>query len=371
MSHVESSLRDFEDPRSGGLERTLDYLPYPFLLSKVKNGERLNLFVNNRFLNEIGYECEEISTMGAWWDKAYPDPDYKKSVASAWSQLARKAEEEGAAEIVMAARITTKNRGPMWYQVKSSITPEAHLVAFVNIDESMRREEKLKARVETKNFVLSTLSHDLRSPISSLFSLTQLALSGSVAQEEFREILSKVNKKTSDVLGLLDLTLIWTRANFGAIQVNRSSVQVREILSNVLSLYTESLREKALAVSIAKELDQMVVTTDPQILTILVRNLLSNSIKFTSAGGTIHFSSDHDGRSVTLVDSGPGFSEEVIHRLGNHEASMIDHKMLQGGGAGLGLNLCIELAKHIDANIIVRNSETAGARVSIRFNKFD
>lgn len=369
MSHVEGHPSCFEDPRSGALERALDFLPYPFLLSKVKNGVRVNLFVNNRFLDEIGYECEEIATMGAWWDKAYPDPDYKRSVADAWGQLAQKAEEEGAAEIVMTAKITTKNQGPVWYEVRSAITPEAHVVAFVNIDESIRREQKLKARVETKNIVLSTLSHDLRSPISSLFSLTQLALSGSVAPEEFREILSKVNKKTSEVLGLLDLTLVWTRANFGAIQVNRSSVAVREILTNVLSLYSEALREKSLAISIANELDQMVVMTDPQIFTILVRNLLSNAIKFTSAGGSIHFLNDHDGRSITLVDSGPGFPEEVIHRLSSHEPSMIDHKMLLGAGAGLGLNLCIELAKHIDATIVVRNGEKTGARVSIRFNE--
>ena len=112
----------------------LDFLPYPFLISEFRNGVYTNMYLNEKFREEIGYTLEEVPTIEDWFNAAYPDPAYRDKVIFDWGHQAIDSKKKGLNYVLLKARIKTKKSGLQWYEVKSSTFGRYQLVAFVNID---------------------------------------------------------------------------------------------------------------------------------------------------------------------------------------------------------------------------------------------
>jgi signal transduction histidine kinase len=348
------------------LEKILHFLPYPFLVSDLINGVRCNIFVNKKFTEEIGYTCHDIPTIDDWFRVAYPDEVYRSKIINGWEQQAKYAAANGLDYAILRAEIQTRNHGKVWYEVKASVSEQNHLVVFINIDDIVRKEEILKAQHENKNRILSILSHDLRSPLSNLFSLTELAEDKRISSKEFLSTITTINRKTAMALELLDTTLAWTRTNFDNIQVRREIVKLEEVFENILKFYESALKEKNIKISFS-DLDGNVIETDREIFTIIVRNVLSNAIKFTPAGGTIDVAFIHNGsgKTIAVTDSGIGMSQEVINSI--RAGSIVSRDgTLNEKGVGIGLRFSLELAEKISSSVHFKSSPN-GTVVSISF----
>ena len=221
------------------LQKILDFLPYPFLVAEFRNGTHTNIFVNQKFKDEIGYTIAEIPTIEDWFDKAYPDPHYREEVIKTWGMRYRVAQRKKDNSVAMTAAIHTRDMGDKWYEVKSSVFGRVQLVAFVNINEVKLKEAELKRLNENKNKMLSILNHDLRGPIANLHALSQLALSHDLSKEEFLSIVRKVSEKTFQTLEFMDTTLIWTKSNFNALAIEIKSVDLYEIVNSILVVYDD------------------------------------------------------------------------------------------------------------------------------------
>lgn len=334
------------------LTRVLDFLPYPFLVSKFVDGVAYNSFVNRKFLEEIGYTIEEMPTINDWFEKAYPDPKYRSEVMAGWQQLIQNANEIQEESILMKALIQTKSNGQKWYEVKSSLSTDLHLVAFVNIHEEISREEELLRLNENKNRTLAILSHDLRGPITNLHSLSSLALNAQLTQKEFVDTVRTVQEKTFQALEFLDTTLHWTRSNFDNINLRIERLNLHEIVRTVLRIYESTYSLKNLRVDTRFEYTNF-IESDREIITIILRNLISNAIKFTPDNGTItvHVAT---GKSTVIAveDSGVGMSPELQERIFTDQYYS-GNGTRQEKGLGIGLRLCRELAKRIKADLTV------------------
>ena len=117
------------------LVKVLNFLPYPVLVSEFRNGEQHNIFVNKTFIDEIGYTCEDIPTISAWFSNAYPDFEYRNAVISDWNKLVIEAKAMNVDFITKQAQIKTKFQGEKWFEVKASLFGSVNIVAFVNIDD--------------------------------------------------------------------------------------------------------------------------------------------------------------------------------------------------------------------------------------------
>src|SRR6187455_1649564 len=136
------------------LVKVLNFLPYPVLVSEFRNGEQHNIFVNKNFIDEIGYTCDDIPTISAWFINAYPDFEYRNSVISDWNELVILAKANNMDFITKQAQIKTKFQGEKWFEVKASLFGSINIVAFVNVDDEVRRERRLELLNENKDRTL-------------------------------------------------------------------------------------------------------------------------------------------------------------------------------------------------------------------------
>lgn len=122
------------------LQQVLDFLPYPFLMAEFRNGVFTNVYLNQKFRDEIGYTLKEIPTIEDWFKAAYPDDTYREKVIFDWGHQGIESKKKGLNYVLLKARIQTKKSGPQWYEVKSSTFGRYQLVAFVNINSLLDKD---------------------------------------------------------------------------------------------------------------------------------------------------------------------------------------------------------------------------------------
>lgn len=348
------------------LERILDFLPYPFILSELKAGTYRNFYLNRKFYQEIGYGLEEIPTIDAWFLHAYPDEKYRQEVMSGWSIKLAAAQEAREDAVMMKVLIQTKLNGMRWYEVKASIIDNMQVVAFVNIHEEVLQQQELKKLNENKNQVLSVLTHDLRSPIQSLQGIMKLAFRDDLSQAEFIKLLRDLHERSRNILDLLDTTLLWAKSNFNTIQFKRIPVDVKQIAQQVLLAYDNFVQIKQLHVALNVSEDRPI--SDPDIVNIVLRNLISNAIKFTPMGGRIEIRGAERNGVYELVvqDSGIGMDPEVVRKV-MAETGISSRGTLNEHGIGIGISLCLQLLSRINGVLSIESEPGQGTRVQICF----
>jgi signal transduction histidine kinase len=349
------------------IETILDFLPYPFIISEFRFGTYRQIYVNKKFTEELGYTIEEIPTIEEWFELAYPDPTYRALVIADWTQRVEEAKRRGEDAAVLQVIIRTRAGEDKWYEVKASSSGSMQLIAFVCLEDARAKEKELTRLVENKNRTLSILAHDLRVPISNLHSLTELFLRDQLSSSEFRTQATRLHGKSAQVLEFIDTTLYWTKANFDSLQIKSEDVFIEYVVDKILLLYDGTYRAKDLQVLTTLAGDK--VRTDSEIVTILLRNVISNAIKFTPDGGriTIHQSKNDNGHRISVRDSGIGMTAAMVKEIEKDNYSSTlgtrDEK-----GLGIGLKLCHQLAKKINANIEIASEPGKGTEVTLILN---
>jgi len=348
------------------LKRILDFLPYPFLVSESRHGKRYNVFVNQKFLDEIGYSVEEMPTNDDWFNIAYPDPAYRKKIKTEWNKRSAQAIDANEDSVFLQAIVHTKKYGDRWYEVKSSLSGHIHLVAFIDIHNARAREEELEKMNQNKDKVLSVLGHDLRGPITNLQSISALTLSDNLSREEFSSMVKTLNEKVFQSLEFLDTTLLWTKSNFDKISIHIEKLTPRSVVENILPVYQSLYESKKLTVTLDIAAEAYIYS-DAEILTIIIRNLISNAIKFTNEGGTIKISAKQEGELfvMSVKDSGIGMDQKTINMIWDDNYSS-SRGTKSEKGLGLGLKLCRELLKLIGGTLDIDSKKNAGTTMKIK-----
>jgi signal transduction histidine kinase len=349
------------------IEKVLNFLPYPFLVSEWRDDKQCNLFVNKKFSDEIGYTTDEIPTLDEWFEKAYPDHSHRTEVINAWKEQSIRSQEHNA-PVILKARIQTKKNGKLWYEVKASISGTVHMVAFINVDEEIVREQELKRANENKSRTLSILSHDLRMPLGNLYSLIRLFDQGSLTPEEYAANIKILNRKIFHLLEFLDTTLEWTRNNFESINPSIQDVNISSIIDEILKLYESEYLDKDLEILVDLDNDKS-LRSDREIVSIVMRNVFSNAIKFTQAGFIKIDSENHPTHyTITVQDSGTGIAK---HRIDNILAGHYtpEKGTKQEKGLGLGLKLCQDVLKKVNGKIEIESEPGKGTLVRLVFMK--
>lgn len=351
------------DPQS--VKRLLDFLPYPFLIAIKKDNHLYNWFVNKRFQDEIGFPLEEIATVEEWFLYAYPDEPYRNMVRQSWAQQINEALQRGQDSAVARVRLFTRNNGYKWYEVKSSLTGDFQFIAFVNVNDVMERDLELERINENKNRILSILGHDLRTPINNLNKLTEFMLRTDLNAPDFVDHVSKVHELSKLTLQFLETTLIWTRSNFDRVSPRQDSLQLKPWLEQLVQLYESVAAARHIRFVVDVEQDKRIVT-DGEILHIVMRNLVTNAIKFSDSNTPIHFSIDtHEEHFALRVrDSGKGMDASTVDAI---LADKFDARNVPSlrGGYGIGLRLCKDVLKGIGGELRIESKPNSGTTVSV------
>lgn len=341
-----------------------DCLPYPFIIAEKAGGETKHIYFNNVFVSEIGYTCEEVPNEAVWFKKAYPDPDYRKEIMTNWLQLEKEAVSKGNSFVVSTARVTCKSNEQRWYLIKSSMIDNIHFVAFVDLNNELTLQESLIQTSHNKDRLLSILSHDLRGPITNLFTISSLAATGDLTSDEFTCMAQLIQKQSFQVLELLDTTLNWARSNYSGFRKEKTTVDLAQLVNRTLAIYRNICENKQLKTSVKFGAFQS-IEADAEIMTVVLRNLISNAIKFTPPKGSVEISTTKN--EIIIRDSGIGMSKSMISDIFN-KTSASRKGTNDELGLGVGLNLVLDLVKLVPCELEIESKPSEGTVMKLRFN---
>ncbi len=230
------------------------------------------------------------------------------------------------------------------------------------------QKEALNVANNTKNYLFSVVSHDLRSPINSIKRQHQ-KLAKHIANNDLpaiKEATKSAIAVTESTSHLLNNVLHWSLEQSNMLNFSEEEHALQPVIEQVLFDY-ENLAE-AKAISIASNLDSdVIVLTDKESLKIVIRNLIDNSIKYMDGSGSISVKTEKYSETqarIEIKDSGIGISEEKLQKINALKDLSID-KIDRSKGIGLGLLLCQTLIKKNNGTLFFKSEEGASTTAVI------
>ncbi len=230
------------------------------------------------------------------------------------------------------------------------------------LDTQSKELEKLNA---TKDKFFSLISHDLRTPFNPIVTYGQmLAERGDQMKgDRVKEFGSDIFQAGNNALELLNNLLQWSRIESGAMKFEPSLIPIDEIASRNLELYRFSARQKGIELKNLIE-GKTTAFADENMIDTVIRNLISNAIKFTPKGGIIAIAAKNIGDhiEISVSDSGLGMTEEQIGKLFVKETHFSSQGTLGEKGTGLGLIMCKEMVEKNQGKIWVKSQVNMGTQ---------
>ncbi len=225
----------------------------------------------------------------------------------------------------------------------------------------------------TKDKFFSIIAHDLRSPITTLISLsevlrTDMDLLGPKQQEE---ILQSLHDLSKNYLRLLDNLLQWARVQSGRMVPEPADFDLEEAIREVISFYKPYALDKQIRI-VERNLSPVTVHADKNMIRVVLRNLISNAIKFTQPGGEVHISMlvKDSWVEVIIQDNGLGMSPDVMESLFRLDKTQTSQGTAGEKGTGLGLHLCKEFVMLNKGILNVESQKGFGSVFSFNIPKF-
>ncbi|MFK7953486.1 MAG: sensor histidine kinase [Ekhidna sp.] len=226
--------------------------------------------------------------------------------------------------------------------------------------------EKLFVANKTKNFLFAVISHDIRSPLNTLKQYLSLDPSQRRSPDQFMIYQKSLEKKVDEINQTLDDLLFWSKSQLEEMKNNPSSFLAEEVVKNVMMLNEEIIRKKGIELTISFETENQ-VWCDKDQLTVAVRNLVQNAIKFTAGGEklAITTSNQEDMISISIADTGKGMDESTLKGL--KEGLIVESNVGTAGevGTGLGLSLVSEMISKNNGRLEVESTLGVGTEISI------
>jgi signal transduction histidine kinase len=223
---------------------------------------------------------------------------------------------------------------------------------------------KLNEANATKAKLLSIISHDLRGPISSLFGFVQLKRRGKnrLSKEQLEEHDKYISSSAENLLEAMEDLLIWSKSQMDSFNPIIEDVNLSEFFDEVVHLNSTAAKTKNILL-IKDCLPHLRLLTDPNFLRIILRNLLSNAMKFTPENGIIYLKAfrQNDTFIITVKDSGLGMAA-------NDLSAILEWGNLRSGSSGLGLKLAKEFTEKLHGSIQVQSQVNKGTEFILSFS---
>lgn len=336
-------------------------------------------YVNPAFTEISGYRLDEAQGKTSNLLKSdYHDENFFKSM---WDTITNGLEWTG--EIC-----NKKKNGDIFWEY-ASIAPLknddgsfSHIVSvMVDITQNKQSIEKihqfnseLQELNATKDKFFSIIAHDLRNPLSILITSTEILANPEyqLNEAETHDFSVEIHKSSKRLYYLLENLLTWARSQTGRIEYSPSYYLVKELIESSISLLAPNATAKNISIT-ADIPDDAVVYCDDNMILAVIRNLISNAIKFTPLNGSIEVKIDKIITStknwnkflqVSVIDSGIGIPEEELNNMFKIETCNSTLGTQKEKGTGLGLIICKEFIDKHHGDIWVESSTKQGTTFS-------
>lgn len=232
----------------------------------------------------------------------------------------------------------------------------------------VRQNEELKRTISNRDKMYSVIAHDLRSPMASIrmvLNLVVSAISPDVIGPEMFELLDKANKESEETHDLLDNLLKWTKSQTGRINVVYQDFDINEVIPGVVEIFSMIAFTKKITLEYKPNCDKLVVRADNDMLKTVVRNFLSNAVKFSPENSTIEIITGIEGEfaKISIRDHGVGIAPERLGELFHKGETTYGTSGEEG--SGLGLQLCADFARKNGGDVSVESVLGEGSTFSV------
>lgn len=242
-------------------------------------------------------------------------------------------------------------------------------------------EKARKAAVEAnqaKSQFLSSMSHDIRTPMNAIVGMTEIALKNIQETERVEDCLKKVKLSSKHLLGLINDVLDMSKIESGKMSLNNDQESLRETMGDIVNIIQPQIKAKAQFFDIfIRDIKTEDVYCDSTRLNQVLLNILSNAVKYTMEGGTIHVhlyqeesphGNDYVRTHFIIKDNGIGMSEEFQTKIFDtftREDSQRTSKIM---GTGLGMAITKRIVDLMEGTIELKSAPNRGSEFHVRLD---
>ena len=206
-------------------------------------------------------------------------------------------------------------------------------------------DRKNRELLQSKKDMMLAIAHDLRSPLGSLKMMNNAILmmvDKERVGDEVYEMIQMMNKTSEEIFLLLDNLLKWAKNRLNKQHVYKQQTDINSIIDSTAEMYIPMAAQKGVKIILENLDKELVGLVDIDMLKTIIRNLISNAMKFSFEGGTITLSSRSEGDFVTVSvkDTGKGIKKEDQDKLLKQDSHFTTYGTKNEKGSGLGLMLC-------------------------------
>ncbi len=248
---------------------------------------------------------------------------------------------------------------PLW-------TPDGMLISSAIRDVSAQRETEiaLAEADRAKSRFLAAASHDLRQPLQALTLLNRAAARVCGGEPELTRILDRQQKAMDSMSALLNSLLDISKLDAGRVRPQPADIALQDVFTDLQANFSDQASEKKLALQVVTT--DLAVRTDRQLLTQLLSNLISNSIRYTRAGEVcVQAVESGELVMVTVSDTGIGIPDSELDRI-FAEFYQVERQNMRQEGLGLGLSIVKRLAALLDVDLGVRSDVDRGTEFRLQ-----
>lgn len=323
------------------------------------------IFLNNTCLQKFGLEEEVLCNTIKLKDLITP---------GSWFHIHRQYINNGKNETIHIREIKgiRKDGGDFTFTAYFTKLRDNDLTGFIGIGfdvtDRIEIENQLKEANLAKMKFFSIIAHDLRNPFNSLLGFSTLLLANydRYPDEKILEYLQYMSKAANHGHQLLENLLNWARANSRKIEFNPETFNLSEIINETAGLMAGPASKKEINISIEVP-ESIHVYADQNMIQTVIRNILSNSIKFTPKKGQVKIAAcEKTGNAIVeITDNGVGISRDKIPSLFSLSSDYSTLGTEKETGTGLGLILCYEFMQVNNGKIEAESNVGLGSTFRI------
>lgn len=228
-----------------------------------------------------------------------------------------------------------------------------------------KSEQRLREANAEKDKFFSVLAHDLKSPFSTFMMALEMFSNGSQSFtfDEISGYSKTLNTSAKKIYNLLENLLQWANLQRGILVGNPESIHISGIIREAIATFAPTAEQKDVSISCDSN-EHLIAYADKNMTSTIVRNLLSNALKFTPRGGSISVTSgelDNLMITVSVKDTGIGMSPDILESLFSLSGTISRPGTEKEPSSGLGLVLCKEFVEKQNGKIWAVSNESAGS----------
>ena len=238
-------------------------------------------------------------------------------------------------------------------------------------DEMQKQAQELDQLNSLKNKLFSVISHDLKAPMYALRNLFDDMQRQDMPATEIKSLIPDVKNDLNYTVSLMDNLLQWAKSQMQAHTVNADAHNIKEMIDEVMQVLYLQAEAKKIHIE-NKVADGYNIWADRDMINLVLRNLISNAIKFSPSGGKISIGTFDQSlfTEIYVKDAGKGISKDEMKKIGGQEF-YTSNGTAQEQGTGLGLLLCKEFLAKNNGQLRIQSEPGKGSVFSFTLPKAD